>query len=647
MIGNGCWFEFDEVRGKIIIDGPMTTDLSFAAEEMQKYVRRAHGMFLPIQRGVLSESTQNAIVVRIMAERLATVEEDGFAITYRNGNVFIEGNGIRSVLYGTYRFLELYAGMRWLTPDHEVIYEPTDRKVWIEERHDRPDFRRRGIILEGVQSASYAIGVIDWMSKNGCDLLMMTIEFWDEHQAALRPEMQARQLRLGLGGHSLDRFLSPGDYFEVHPEWFAWYEGGRVAAQPCFSNQEGIAFLIGRIVDYCRQEPDMDTLSLFPNDNKYFCQCPSCSTQSFVSNYTTFLETVRDQLEADGQSVRIQMLAYNAQIEWTMLESMPEAASLDVMVACWGRDYRQTIGSPAGDRDERFRRIVADWGQACSQRYHSSLSVYEYYADYWMMTSLFPPLARTICKDIEEYRSMGVQEMICLLLPYEKSVRIMQEEIMGLPRENNLADREFNSETPVMWLNLYMFARKLWNSSLDEAGLIDEYCRAAFGQHGDTGKTLLYALEQQLAQLTVYNTRWFKLRYTDVWIRDHRSKGKAVVTGVSPWAKEEDEPEIPAERSEVSRRIVEELEDVWHKAAHQGAHSDESTLLYQALTQYFRYVIQKLRSIDKQSSAQSKLIRQETEEAMSDLTEALQIETEIRGWDALHFAHRLRDPNVL
>jgi len=55
-----------------------------------------------------------------------TIHEDGFRILSYNNNLYISGNIARGTLYGVYHLLDAYFGLRWFSPEFEVVpYENT------------------------------------------------------------------------------------------------------------------------------------------------------------------------------------------------------------------------------------------------------------------------------------------------------------------------------------------------------------------------------------------------------------------------------------------------------------------------------------------------------------------------------------------
>ena len=101
-----------------------------AVEELQTYVEKISGAKLPHVAESALENGQKAIVLgemelekKITAVDRKAIGADGFLL-YSNGDyLLIAGGDSRGTLYGVYTLLEEYFGVRWFTPELEVVPE--------------------------------------------------------------------------------------------------------------------------------------------------------------------------------------------------------------------------------------------------------------------------------------------------------------------------------------------------------------------------------------------------------------------------------------------------------------------------------------------------------------------------------------------
>ena len=104
-----------------------------AVKELQTYIEKISGAKIKavteneITAGdkaiVLGETKLEKGIVEINREKIA---EDGFKIISDGKHLFISGADSRGTLYGVYTFLEDYLGVRWFTPELEVVPENED-----------------------------------------------------------------------------------------------------------------------------------------------------------------------------------------------------------------------------------------------------------------------------------------------------------------------------------------------------------------------------------------------------------------------------------------------------------------------------------------------------------------------------------------
>ncbi|QJD85177.1 DUF4838 domain-containing protein [Cohnella herbarum] len=620
---------------RICIPASAHETLRFAADELKTNLSLVGRADCSITEGEM-EAGGNSIVLRLTHPQGNDGDSenlDEFEIRAEYGNAVIAGASPRAVLFGTYRFLEEHAGISWPTPAYRHIPATPVNVPIIGRTTRKATFARRGLVLESSETTEYAMNLIDWSAKNGLNDLFFTFDLWERYQDELRPELAKRQLMLTLGGHNLGMFFPSGEHFAEHPEWFALpVEGGRrIADQPCYSNEAGVAVMVDNVVRYVEREirrgTVLATLSLWPNDNKHVCNCPACREAGFISTYIGFLSRLRRSFASKGISVNVEHIAYNAQLEWSMLEEVPASSELDTLIACWGRDYKDSIASPNRPRDVRFKEITEKWANACGG-FGTNLTVFEYYSDYWMLTSVFPPLLRTIAEDMAYYRSVGANGVMSLILPYSKAVRIIREDIGGQPIIEAIDGREMNSEDVAMWLNLYVFSRLTWQGEDDADRVTYRFCNLFYGERASLCKGMLDRLSIALAGLSAYNTEFFKLRFIDTWLR---MKDEEIVN----WNPSNDNGSVPRARIAECRRALEVLDNGFANVplAGGGKEPDEQLRNVTHLLSYYEFIVVKLKSILSQSLGQLDYIENRREDAVSHWQEALRSEDEINGWD--------------
>lgn len=611
-------------------------DMQFAASELKKYLQFAYNVEIYI-KGADTAQCNGAVVLSISSKKSADAERhDEFSITAEEGRLLISGSNKRSLLYGVYKFLKEYIGYKWVNPEYRFNPAEAPEIINIFNRNYKADFPKRGLVLENSESLEYVVRIVDWMAKNDYNSIFFTFHLWERYKHVLRREIENRGLMLTLGGHNIDMFLPADRYFASNPEWFSLYNGERMDTQPCFSSEAGTDTIIGSILKYCKNEAIINTICIWPNDNLYTCKCGQCVQSGFIKTYIKFLEKLKKRVLQEGMKINIQHIAYNAQLEWDMLDNIPESNELDTLLACWGRDYTYDFAHPSNEYDVRFKKVVENWAAACNNIFGTRLSVFEYYGDYWMQTALFPPLIRTIINDVDFLRKAGTYEITCLIVPFYLPEKIIQEELLHKELPADSAEYEFNSERSVLWFNLYALASKMWNCGASYEDIMKSYCKACFGQEDTKAAKLLVALEDSLSIISSFNMKFFSLNFKTVWLRDNWLKTKTISkrasSEITEWKPEKDDAGIPQERIAACLDILEimkpHLEDVAETKA-----DNPYTSNFNNLRAYFSYIYRKIKSIYHQSEAQDSIIHRDYYKAAQELRKAIELETEIKGWD--------------
>lgn len=114
----------DISKYKILIADGASECIEFAAKELRTFLHKCTDINYEVCKGNVEEGQKYLSVGRTgLLEKAALnadykgLKEDGFFIKVKDGNVFIDGNHDRSVLYGVYDFLETFFGVRFFARD--------------------------------------------------------------------------------------------------------------------------------------------------------------------------------------------------------------------------------------------------------------------------------------------------------------------------------------------------------------------------------------------------------------------------------------------------------------------------------------------------------------------------------------------------
>ena len=300
----------------------------YAAEELQRYLERISGAKLPIVSDADKPSRHEILLgdnarLRMLkpaeawlprgAELLraspakpsagvdfAQLGPDGFVLRTEGERLIIAGGKPRGTLYGVYALLEEKLGVRWFTPELEVVPKrETITLAALNETQIPPLEYREVYWTEMFRNADFA--------------------------ARHRLNGQAYGLKDKHGGravvyhpfvHSLEALVPPY-LFTNHPDYFPLINGQRKSGyvQRCLANSEVLALAKAQVRTWISQHPEATIISVSQNDTFNNCQCEKCKALddaegSPMGSLLTFVNAIAADLEKDFPKVRIDTLAY-------------------------------------------------------------------------------------------------------------------------------------------------------------------------------------------------------------------------------------------------------------------------------------------------------------------------------------------------
>lgn len=289
----------------IVVDEDADSCIMTAANELQTYINKISGA----QLRIVAEDEFNGTNAIVLGENelqksikeidRTQIKEDGFRLYSDGDYLLIAGEDSRGTLYGVYTFLEEYLGVRWFTPELEVV--PESKDIVIDSAVDRlvePSFAVRRNDCAGTNNAYRARTKMnvsfhyDVPEYGGA----MTWVLWDV---------------------TLDR-LVPDALFAEHPEYFAMNpDGTRTTDHVCLSHPEVLEIAIqnGRqaILD-C--EKDAKYIHIGQKDNMNYCHCEKCEEinaryGSVCSTTILFTNAFADALDGEFPEMTFTFYAYN------------------------------------------------------------------------------------------------------------------------------------------------------------------------------------------------------------------------------------------------------------------------------------------------------------------------------------------------
>ena len=361
-------------------DTPDETILT-AVSELQTYVKKISGGSLKAVKESQYSFADNAIIIgdtifddNIEAINTEHIKQDGFVL-YSDGNhLFICAEESRGTLYGVYTFLEEYLGVRWFTPELEVV--PESKNIIIDSSINR------------VVEPSFSIRRNDSLGTNDAyrARTKMNVSFWEEAKE------YGGALNYVLWDVTLDK-LVPDDLITEHPDYFATtVEGTKTTDHVCLSNPEVLTVAIEnarKAILEC--ERDAKYIHIGQKDNTNYCRCERCEALyekygSVCAPTLLFTNAFADALDDEFPDFMFTFYAYNETDRpptdmslrcnknvAPVLCGLHKACRSHPLTECGAQDGNETFYNLFGDNEPTISEDFKNWVKIADTTY-----IYDY-----------------------------------------------------------------------------------------------------------------------------------------------------------------------------------------------------------------------------------------------------------------------------
>ncbi len=352
-----------------------------AAEEMQTYIEKISGARLPvISENQLADGAKAVVIGETELEKKITqvdrtaIGADGFLL-YSNGNyLLIAGGDSRGTLYGVYTLLEDYLGVRWFTPELEVV--PESKDIIIDANLNKtvkPSFAIRRNDTAGTSDAYRA------RTKKNVSFHYEMEEF-------------GGALTYVLWDVTFDK-LVPDTLFAEHPEYFALSaDGKRTTDHVCVSHPEVLTVA----VENARKAILADTknakyIHIGQKDNINYCLCENCTALyekygSVSAPTILFTNAFADALDDEFPDFTFTFYAYNETDRpptdptlkcnsnvVPVLCGLHKACRSHPLTECGAQDGNETFMNLYGNTNATIAEDFANWVKIADRTY-----IYDY-----------------------------------------------------------------------------------------------------------------------------------------------------------------------------------------------------------------------------------------------------------------------------
>ncbi len=435
----------DEGRSElsIVIEPAASASEKYAAEELQKYLEACTGIKPPVKNTV-PDTPSIVLGCGPNAKQLGVdpkpeaLGEQGYVMRTVAPHIVIAGTPAAGTFYGTLDFIEQYLGVRWYAPG--VIKTPTVKSLALPrvDRRFEPAFAWR--------HTSYA-----WPGKDAEFLVHQR----DNNGGGGEDHPYGLQYSFDGRCHSYFWYVSPGEFFDTHPEYFSEIGGvrRRKETQLCLTNPEVLDIVADRILKRMVDKPHCRQHNFSQQDYYNYCECDKCT--AINEKYGTkggtqfwFVNKLAERTSRVFPDKLIGTLAY------TYTEEPPEGMKMHPNVAVWLCHMFPSCDShpiATCSRDARYRRRALEWSEICSHLY-----VWHYIVDFAHYYNPFPNF-RAMAADMKFYRDIGVEGVYL--------------QAMG----SSGGGGEFSLLRPYYGMKL------LWNPDVDPDGIIRDFLEGYYG----------------------------------------------------------------------------------------------------------------------------------------------------------------------
>lgn len=352
-----------------------------AVNELQTYIKKISGAEIKAVTEsevtpedsaiILGETSLEKGIVDINRSEIA---QDGFMLYSDGKHLFIAGSDNRGTLYGVYTFLEEYLGVRWFTPELEVV--PENKDIIIDSRINRivePSFSIRRNDCQGTNDAHRA-------------RTKMNVSFWNEAKE------YGGALTYVLWDVTLDK-LVPDDLITEHPDYFATTaEGTKTRDHVCLSNPDVLSVAVEnarKAILAC--ETDAKYIHIGQKDNTNYCRCEKCEALyekygSVSAPTILFTNAFADALDDEFPDFTFTFYAYNETdrppTDTTLrcndnvvpvLCGLHKACRSHPLTECGSKDGDETFANLFGSPEPTIHEDFANWVKIADTTY-----IYDY-----------------------------------------------------------------------------------------------------------------------------------------------------------------------------------------------------------------------------------------------------------------------------
>ncbi len=427
----------------IIISENASQNLKDLAGELAFYLKSITGAEFEIKTGrgnngivigTIQQFPDNRIAPKLKIYNTYDGKE-AYAIKSEKNRLLLIGATESGTSHAIFRFLEIL-GCRWYFPakEWEIIPKIPNISTNIEE-YDRPAFLSRRIW--------YGYGFFDRHKQKPVN----------DYLAWVRHNRMGGSINVSFG-HAWQTIISNNQkVFDEHPEYLALVGGTRKGPQICVSNPEVRKIVITYALNYFKNHPDADMVSVEPSDGLGHCECENCLKMGSVSERVFYLANeVAKAVAKEYPGKCVGLYAYSDHSE-------PPSFKLEPNV--W---IQRTAGFTIGKYSSE--ELMKLWPKYCQ-----NMGYYEYLSVYLWDWDMIPG-----------GRGANVSYLKTQIPVYYKN-------------KGKTLDCESGNNWGVHGRGYYVASKLMWNPNSDVKKILDDFYKKAFGPAANVMKNYYERLD--------------------------------------------------------------------------------------------------------------------------------------------------------
>ena len=321
-------------------------NVQYAASELQKYIKLARGVELPIVTDSEAEH-----VILIATDSTGALGDEGVDILVEQGNVYITGGEKRGCMYGVYEFLERFIGWVFINAENEYLNE--NQAVDIAEG---THYRHIPVIKDrDSQTYSYAPYVYSYDSEGK----RVSVYKEENLHAALKLKISSWKNRGAL--EKSEKYGYSVGYVGTAHSMADYYPGLTNENQICYTNENNYIIVrdnvLAKIEKVLSKGYNCDRISVAPMDNTNYCPCRLCNKKhgdsgTYMGSQLYFVNRIAEAVAEVYPDVHIMTTAY-----WYARKPPKDivpADNVDILY-CWaGCNNHPFDGSECYEEGNRF-----------------------------------------------------------------------------------------------------------------------------------------------------------------------------------------------------------------------------------------------------------------------------------------------------